>query len=114
MVALLSRAWLILSDSGGLQEEAPALGRPLLVLRDVTERPDALDCAGIELVGTDPERIVAAVRRLHEEPGRHAEMARPRFPFGDGEAAPRIAAVIGEYLSGKETLQPPPSARVIG
>jgi UDP-N-acetylglucosamine 2-epimerase (non-hydrolysing) len=101
MVRLMIESWLILSDSGGLQEEAPALGRPLLVLRDVTERPEALATGNAELVGTDPERIVAAVAGLLTDRERYARMARPAFPFGDGRAAERIVAAIEEWLEGR-------------
>lgn len=99
MVALQLDSWAILTDSGGLQEEAPALGRPVLVLRKVTERVEA---ANAELVGTDPDAIVAAVRRLLTDDLRYARMARPSFPFGDGRAAPRIAALIEEWLAASE------------
>jgi UDP-N-acetylglucosamine 2-epimerase (non-hydrolysing) len=98
MVRLMEESWLILSDSGGLQEEAPALGRPLLVLRDRTERPEALATGNIELVGTDPDRIVGAVASLLGDPARYARMARPAFPFGDGRASERIVAAIEEWL----------------
>lgn len=97
-VRLMDESWLILSDSGGLQEEAPALGRPLLVLRDVTERPEALATGNIELVGTDPDRIVAAVAALLADGEKYARMSTPAFPFGDGRAAERIAAIIESWL----------------
>jgi UDP-N-acetylglucosamine 2-epimerase (non-hydrolysing) len=99
MVRLMDESWLILSDSGGLQEEAPALGRPLLVLRDLTERPEALATGNIELVGTDAGRIVAAVAGLLADESKYARMARPAFPFGDGRAAERIVAAIEEWLA---------------
>jgi UDP-N-acetylglucosamine 2-epimerase (non-hydrolysing) len=98
MVRLMARCWAILTDSGGLQEEGPALGKPVLVLRNVTERGEGLDGAGLELVGTDEERIVAAVRALHEDSERYARMSRPSLPFGDGRAAPRIADAIEHWL----------------
>ena len=98
MVGRMDESWLILSDSGGLQEEAPALGRPLLVLRNVTERPEALATGNVKLVGTDPGRIVAAVAGLLADPGKYARMARPAFPFGDGRASERIVAAIEEWL----------------
>lgn len=94
MVALLSQAHLLLTDSGGLQEEAPALGLPTLVLRDVTERPEALATGNLAIVGTDPRRIVTAARRLLDDPRAHAAMARPAFPYGDGQAADRILDAI--------------------
>lgn len=102
MVRLMDESWLILTDSGGLQEEAPALGRPLLVLRNVTERPEALATGNIELVGTDTDRIVAAVAHLLACPDKYARMARPAFPFGDGRASERIADAVEEWLSGRD------------
>ena len=102
MVRLMDESWLILSDSGGLQEEAPALGRPLLVLRDVTERPEALATGNVELVGTDTNRIVAAVAGLLADEGTYARMARPAFPFGDGRAAERIVTAIEEWLEERQ------------
>jgi UDP-N-acetylglucosamine 2-epimerase len=103
-VHLMERSTLIVTDSGGLQEEAPALGRPLLVLRNVTERPEALATGNVELVGTDPERIVAAVAALLADRERYARMARPAFPFGDGRASERIAEAVVEWL---EERRPP-------
>jgi len=98
MVGLMDSSWLILTDSGGLQEEAPALGKPVLVLRNVTERPEALATGNLELVGTDPDRIFAAVAGLLADPAKYARMARPAFPFGDGHASERIAAAIQAWL----------------
>lgn len=98
MVALMAQSWLIVTDSGGIQEEAPALGRPVLVLRDTTERPEALASESAELVGTDPARLFAAVARLVGDDARYRRMARPAFPFGDGHAAPRIADAIAAFL----------------
>ncbi len=112
MVRLMDESWLILSDSGGLQEEAPALGRPLLVLRDVTERPEALATGNIALVGTDPGRIVAAVERLFDRPEEHARMSRPAFPFGDGRASERIVAAILSWLGERD--RPRSSTRAFG
>jgi UDP-N-acetylglucosamine 2-epimerase (non-hydrolysing) len=89
---------LVLSDSGGIQEEAPALGVPLLVLRDKTERPEGVTDGSARLVGTSTERIVEEARRLLGDPVARAAMSRPSFPYGDGRAAPRIAAIIEEWL----------------
>jgi UDP-N-acetylglucosamine 2-epimerase len=102
MIALMDSSWLILTDSGGLQEEAPALGTPALVLRDVTERPEALATGNLELVGTDADRIFDTVAGLLADPERYARMARPAFPFGDGRASERIAEAIGAWLGERE------------
>ena len=89
---------LILSDSGGMQEEAPALGVPLLVLREKTERPEGIATGNMRLVGTSKERIVTEARRLLSDPCAYAAMSRPALPYGDGKAAPRIAALIEQWL----------------
>jgi len=98
LVCEIRDADLVLSDSGGIQEEAPALGTPLLVLRDKTERPEAVHSGNALLVGTSADAIVAQTRRLLGDPAARASMARRAFPFGDGRAAPRIAAVIESWL----------------
>ncbi len=98
MVARMRSADLILSDSGGVQEEAPVLGVPLLVLRDKTERPEAIACGNARLVGTSTARILDEVRTLAADRSALAAMARPAMPFGDGRAAPRIAALVREWL----------------
>ena len=97
-IEAMRNADLVLSDSGGMQEEAPALGVPLLVLRDKTERPEGLAAGTMELVGTDPDRIVAAVERLRRNRSELAAMRRPSLPFGDGQAAPRIARHCLRFL----------------
>jgi len=102
MVALMRRCWIILTDSGGLQEEGPALGKPVLVLRSVTERPEALATGNLELVGTDPARILEAVASLLENPNKLTRMSRPCLAFGDGKAAPRIASAIEDWLARRE------------
>jgi UDP-N-acetylglucosamine 2-epimerase (non-hydrolysing) len=107
MVCLMDRAWLILTDSGGLQEEGPALGKPVLVLRDRTERGEALETENLELVGTDPERIFSAVSRLLEDGDRYARMSRPSFPFGRGGAAASIAALVEAFLLPERAELPP-------
>jgi UDP-N-acetylglucosamine 2-epimerase (non-hydrolysing) len=91
MVALMQRAHLILTDSGGIQEEAPSLGKPVLVMRNVTERPEAIETGVAALVGTDPAVIESQVNRLLDDPQHYASRARRVFPFGDGQAAGRIA-----------------------
>lgn len=97
-VHLMKRAYLILTDSGGLQEEAPALGVPVLVLRRTTERPEGIAAGTARLVGTDPEAIVAAARELLDQPAVYAAMARAVNPYGDGHAAERIVAAIAHFL----------------
>ena len=101
MVRLLCRSTLVLTDSGGLQEEGPALGRPVLVLRNVTERPEALGSDHLQLVGTDPAAIFTAVAALLADGERLARLTVPSFPFGDGRAAPRIAASIDAWLDAR-------------
>ena len=103
MVHLMKRAHLILTDSGGIQEEAPALGKPVLVLREKTERPEALQAGTAILVGTDPERIVRETRRLLDDPRAYTAMAKAVNPFGDGHAAERIVAAL---LSSHASAQP--------
>jgi UDP-N-acetylglucosamine 2-epimerase (non-hydrolysing) len=93
-VDLMRRAHFLITDSGGVQEEAPSLGKPVLVLRDRTERPEALDAGTMRLVGTDPARIVAEASRLLDDPDEYARMARAHNPYGDGRASGRIAAAI--------------------
>lgn len=89
-VWLMDRSTLILTDSGGVQEEAPSLKKPILVMRDTTERPEALDAGAVELVGTDSPRIVAAVSRLLTDPHEYARRQIDISPYGDGHAAERI------------------------
>jgi UDP-N-acetylglucosamine 2-epimerase (non-hydrolysing) len=98
LLAMMRDCDVMLSDSGGVQEEAPALGVPLLVLRDKTERPEALATANMRLVGTDTDRIVSEVRRLIDDPLARAAMMRPSFPYGDGRAGERIAASVLQWL----------------
>ncbi|CAN7465407.1 UDP-N-acetylglucosamine 2-epimerase (non-hydrolyzing) [Cupriavidus necator] len=97
-VFLMSRAYLIVTDSGGIQEEAPALGKPVLVTRETTERPEALAAGTARLVGTDPERLIAAAERLLNDPEEYACMSRAHNPFGDGHASERIVvALLAEH-----------------
>lgn len=96
-VQLIQRATLILTDSGGLQEEAPGLGVPVLVMRKVTERPEGVEAGTVRLVGTDFETIVRETRRLLDDPEAHAKMARAVNPYGDGHAADRIVQAILDY-----------------
>lgn len=94
LVQLMRHATLVLTDSGGIQEEAPSLGKPVLVLREVTERPEGLEAGVAILVGTDEDRIVAEASRLLRDQAAYAAMARRVNPYGDGKAAERILDVL--------------------
>ena len=89
-VHLMNEAYLILTDSGGIQEEAPTLGKPVLVMRDTTERPEAVAAGTVQLVGTDAERITTETARILDEPEIYKAMARIHHPYGDGRASERI------------------------
>lgn len=106
LVRRIQEADLILSDSGGIQEEAPALGAPLLVLREKTERPECIDSGNARLVGTSTERIVAEVRHLFANQMERLQMARRAFPFGDGHAGEKIAAIIEGWLEKQARAHP--------
>ncbi len=93
-VRLLDLCHLVLTDSGGVQEEAPALAKPVLVMRETTERPEGIAAGTARLVGTDRERIVSEVFRLLDDESAHAAMARAHNPFGDGQAAAHIARIV--------------------
>lgn len=93
-VYLMDRADILLTDSGGIQEEAPSLGKPVLVMRNTTERPEAVSAGTVKLVGTHKETIVAETRRLLEDEAAYASMTRAHNPYGDGSAAKRIVALI--------------------
>jgi len=96
LVQLLKRSSLVLTDSGGLQEEAPGLGVPVLVLREVTERPEGVEAGIVRLVGTDRKKIVSTASLLLNNPGEHQRMARAVNPYGDGHAAERIVRALEE------------------
>ena len=93
-VWLMNRAWLILTDSGGIQEEAPSLGKPVLVMRDTTERPEAVDAGTVKLVGTDIDRIVAEVSTLLTDDNAWQAMSHAHNPYGDGKACGRILQAL--------------------
>ena len=97
--ALMGRAYLVLTDSGGVQEEAPSLGKPVLVMRENTERPEAVVAGTVKLVGTDRDRIVAEAKNLLDQPAAYAAMANAVNPYGDGKAAERAVAAIAELVS---------------
>lgn len=97
-VALMDRATIVLTDSGGIQEEAPSLGKPVLVMRDTTERPEAVEMGTVRLVGTRCETIVQEVSRLLEDEDAYGAMARAVNPYGDGRASTRILAILETAL----------------
>lgn len=106
MVHLMARAYLVLTDSGGLQEEAPALGRPVLVMREVTERPEAIQAGTARLVGTDRERIIQQAQLLMDQPSEYDAMAQAVNPYGDGHAAERIVEALIRASGGNGELAP--------
>ena len=95
---LLNRSYFVLTDSGGIQEEAPSLGKPVLVMREVTERPEAVTAGTVRLVGANCERIVANVAELLSDSNRFAEMSKAHNPYGDGKACERIVAALADHL----------------
>ena len=97
LVHLQMHATLVLTDSGGIQEEAPTFGKPTLVLREKTERPEGVVAGVLRLVGTDPTRIVAEASRLLDDPVAYNEMAHASNPFGDGHASERIVKALLDY-----------------
>lgn len=101
---LMAASTVVLTDSGGVQEEAPSLGKPVLVMRENTERPEAVDAGTVRLIGTDEERIVAEVSRLVDDPAAYAEMANAVNPYGDGRAAERSVAAIAALFGTGERL----------
>ena len=98
---LMERATIILSDSGGIQEEAPSFSKPLLVLRDTTERPEVIEAGCAKLVGTDETRIVEEASRLLGDPTAYAAMTGRQNPFGDGRASQRIADILEVSLKAR-------------
>ena len=96
-ISAMKRSYIIISDSGGVQEEAPALGKPVLVLRDETERPEAVDLGVVKLVGSNCQRIVDEAQRLIDDPIYYASIAKGVSPYGDGKGAERIVNVLREY-----------------
>lgn len=94
-VYLMNRAFIVLTDSGGIQEEAPGLGKPVLVMRETTERPEALTSGTVRLVGTDYGRIVSEVSQLIDNPAVYRSMSQAVNPYGDGKACARIVRIIG-------------------
>jgi UDP-N-acetylglucosamine 2-epimerase (non-hydrolysing) len=110
-VALLLRAWIVLTDSGGIQEEAPSLGKPVLVMRDKTERPEAVLAGTARLVGPRRDRTVEECNRLLDDPEAYQSMSRAHNPYGDGHASERIAKGIGQFLGTRATVETAAVAR---
>jgi UDP-N-acetylglucosamine 2-epimerase (non-hydrolysing) len=98
-VDLLRRAYFLITDSGGIQEEAPSLGKPVLVMRQKTERPEAVEAGTVKLVGTDEDRIVAEAARLLDDSAEYTRMTRVHNPYGDGQASRRIAEILARRFS---------------
>ena len=90
----MEKSTIVLTDSGGIQEEAPGLGKPVLVMRDTTERPEALDAGTVKLVGTNYKKIVDNVSLLLDDEKEYGIMSRANNPYGDGKACPRIADAL--------------------
>src|SRR5690625_3899610 len=95
---IASKAYLVLTDSGGIQEEVPSLGVPVLVLRDTTERPEGIDAGRLKLAGTEQETIINMANELLSDKKAHDAMAKAANPYGDGEASRRIVDAILEYF----------------
>lgn len=95
---LAAKSYFIMTDSGGVQEEAPSLGKPVLVLRDTTERPEGVSAGTLKLVGTEPAKVKAAMLELLDDPNIYQQMAQAQNPYGDGQASQRILAAIAYYF----------------
>src|SRR5205807_1769314 len=107
-VKLMQRSALILTDSGGIQEEAPALGKPVLVMRETTERPEGVEAGTARLVGTQVEAVVAAADELLTDRGAYDAMARATNPYGDGQSARRIREILFQQFG----IHPAPPSRL--
>jgi UDP-N-acetylglucosamine 2-epimerase (non-hydrolysing) len=106
-LSLLSRSHLVLTDSGGIQEEAPSLGKPLLVMRRNTERPEGLEAGVAKLVGTDPAVIVAEAALLLDDPLLYGRMTQARNPYGDGKACQRIVNALARHAAARAVTEKP-------
>ena len=95
---LMSKSYLILTDSGGIQEEAPSLGKPVLVMRDTTERPEALEAGTVKLVGTDKNKIIIEVENLLQNKNKYDKMSKAHNPYGDGKASQEIVRFLKDKL----------------
>ena len=97
-VHLMNRSYFILTDSGGIQEEAPSLGKPVLVMREVTERPEALEAGTARLVGSKKESIIREAQKLLDNPAEYQKMAHKKNPYGDGRASERIVEILARLM----------------
>lgn len=106
-VWLMNRSYIIITDSGGVQEEAPSLGKPVLVMRDVTERTEGIDAGTAKIVGTKRDRIIGEVSQLLNDRNEYDVMAKSVNPYGDGKASRRIREILGRYseIAGRKTLE---------
>ena len=95
----MSKSYVILTDSGGIQEEAPSLGKPVLVMRETTERPEAIDAGTVQLVGTDQEKIVSSVTKLLTDSEAYSEISMAYNPYGDGQSSKKILEKTKQFLS---------------
>jgi UDP-N-acetylglucosamine 2-epimerase (non-hydrolysing) len=102
----MRKAYFLITDSGGIQEEGPSLGKPVLVMREKTERPEAVEAGTVKLVGASEEAIVAAASRLLENRKEYEAMARVHNPYGDGHASKRIADAIRSFFNEKNGREP--------
>jgi len=98
-VYLLKQCYLVLTDSGGIQEEAPSLGKPVLVMRNVTERPEAVDAGIVKLVGSSKDAIVESIQQLLDDQELYGRMSNAHNPYGDGHACSRIVGILREALN---------------
>jgi UDP-N-acetylglucosamine 2-epimerase (non-hydrolysing) len=96
-IYLMSKSYFIITDSGGIQEEAPSLGKPVLVMRDTTERPEAVDSGTVKLVGTDYKKIIKESQKLIDDDNEYERMSKSHNPYGDGKSSEKIITFIKEY-----------------
>jgi UDP-N-acetylglucosamine 2-epimerase (non-hydrolysing) len=113
-VALMNRAKVVLTDSGGVQEEAPSLGKPVLVMRDTTERPEAVAMGTVKLVGTDVSAIVEGMSSLLTNPASYERMANAVNPYGDGKSSPRIVDAVQALLAERQPVKREPAPQPAG
>jgi UDP-N-acetylglucosamine 2-epimerase (non-hydrolysing) len=96
-VYLMKKSWIIVTDSGGVQEEAPTLSKPLVIVREVTERPECVEAGAALLIGADPQNLIKTIRRLHDHPAHYYALTGKKNPFGDGCASAKIIDQIDHF-----------------